>query len=113
MQNKMEFFTASDLTSKASTVRNRRSLYESANTILAKEANAYYSSKSYDIFLSHSSLDANVIFGLKAVLEENNFSVYIYWNEGDPESYKVTPETAERIRTRMRSCKSLLYLDPA
>jgi hypothetical protein len=105
----MDFFTAAELTSRSSIIRNRKSFSESANTILANEANAYYSSRSYDIFLSHSSLDANVIVGLKSALEDNNFSLYIYWIEADPESYKVTPETAERIRTRMRSCKGLLY----
>lgn len=111
----MEFFNSNDLSQKASKVllnRKARTFagsLEAANVVMANEADAYYSSKTYDIFLSHSRLDANVIYGLKNILEENGFSAYVYWIDDSTSSLSVTPETAERIKTRMRSCKALLY----
>lgn len=106
----MTFFTSSELSQRASTpLFNRKSIYESANTVLAKEAKAYDSRNTYDIFLSHSILDANVIYGLKSVLEDNGFSVYIYWIEDAAERSTVSPEIAERIKHRMQSSKALLY----
>jgi hypothetical protein len=110
----MDFFNLSELSSKASAsilarkARSYGSLYETADIVMAKDASDYVS-KNFDIFLSHNFLDANVVYGLKTVLEENNFSVYVYWVDDASEASKVTPATAERIRRRMQSCKSLLY----
>jgi hypothetical protein len=83
-ETNMELFNSYDLSLKASAaVLNRRtrsygSVNESANVIMAKDASDYIY-KNFDIFLSHNFLDADVIYGLKAVLEESNFSVYVYW----------------------------------
>jgi hypothetical protein len=110
----MDFFNLSELSSKASAsiqarkARSYGSLYETADIVMAKDASDYVS-KNFDIFLSHNFLDANVVYGLKTVLEENDFSVYVYWVDDAAESSKVTPATADRIRRRMQSCKSLLY----
>jgi len=111
----MEFFNSTDLASKASTVlaanqrRSYSSIYESADTIMAKEASESFSNKTFDIFLSHSFLDANIIYGLKNTLGENHISVYVYWIEDSSERSKVTAATAERIKMRMQSCRALLY----
>jgi hypothetical protein len=66
--------------------------------------------KDFDVFLSHSRLDADAILGLKLRLEKEGCSVYVDWII-DPEldRSKVTRETAERLRGQMRSCRSLLY----
>jgi hypothetical protein len=62
----------------------------------------------YDIFLSHSTLDADVVAGVKVLLEREGLKVYVYWAEdGRPQS--VTRATAETLRLRMRKCKSLIY----
>src|SRR5690348_17193476 len=42
------------------------------------------SAKTYDIFLSHSSKDAELVEGLKLELEDKKFSVYVDWIE-DPQ----------------------------
>ena len=38
--------------------------------------------KIYDIFLSHSSSDAEIVAGLKLEIEDLGFSVYVDWIEG-------------------------------
>jgi hypothetical protein len=62
----------------------------------------------YDIFLSHAKEDATVIAGVKAILEADGVSVYVYWEDGDV-SVPVTKERAEHLRGRMNHCAALLY----
>lgn len=66
--------------------------------------------KEYDIFLSHSSSDAELVSGLKLEIEDLGFSVYIDWIE-DPllNRATVTKETALLLQQRMKQCKSLIY----
>jgi len=66
--------------------------------------------KTYDIFLSHSSSDAEIVAGLKLIIEDLGFSVYIDWID-DPllNRSHVTKETALILQERMKSCKSLVY----
>ena len=63
------------------------------------------------MFLSHSTSDAEIILGVKGVLEDYGKSVYVDWLE-DPQLDRanVTSRTAEVIRRRMRQCKSLVYV---
>lgn len=67
-------------------------------------------SKIYDIFLSHSSNDAEIVAGLKLELEDLGHSVYVDWIE-DPlmNRTSVTKETALILQDRMKNCKSLIY----
>jgi hypothetical protein len=62
----------------------------------------------YDVFLSHSSEDADVIAGVKTLLEKEGTSVYVYWADDD-QAQRVTPATAARLRARMQNCRSLIY----
>jgi hypothetical protein len=66
--------------------------------------------KIYDIFLSHSSNDAEIVAGLKLELEDLGLSVYVDWIE-DPllSRANVTKETALVLQERMKKCKSLVY----
>jgi hypothetical protein len=105
----MQFFSASSLRAKSAHIRTARPLYKSADTILASESVQFSNSAKYDIFLSHSFLDADIIYGLKTELEGNGFSVYVYWIEDPADRSTVTPETADRLRSRMKCCKALLY----
>lgn len=66
---------------------------------------------SFDIFLSHSIEDAEIILGAKRILEQAGKTVYIDWiNDRELERGKVSGETAEKLRLRMRQCSSLLYV---
>lgn len=81
----------------------RKSLSERASL----QRNDY---KQYDIFLSHSFLDAEIIFGLAKLLEEAGFLVFVDWIEAPGlDRTKVVPETAEYLRQAMKRSASLLY----
>lgn len=94
------------------------SMYDSfetkAKTILNESLNQQKTfsviTKTYDIFLSHSSSDAGLVAGLKLELEDLGFSVYVDWLE-DPKLSRanVTKETAMVLKARMNQCKALLY----
>ena len=78
-----------------------------AQTELRKSASAPLTTQ-YDIFLSHSSEDAAVIAGVKALLEDEGLRVYVYWIEdGHPD--RVTAATAANLRLRMNNCQALIY----
>lgn len=64
----------------------------------------------YDVFLSHSIRDELLVLGLKRELERVNLTVYVDWIE-DPNLDRVTvsPMTAQTLRERMNSCRSLVY----
>lgn len=71
---------------------------------------AFNVNKVYDIFLSHSYMDKDDIASLKILLEDFGLSVYIDWIEdAELNRNKVTKKTAETIKFRMKSCKSLVY----
>jgi hypothetical protein len=66
--------------------------------------------KKYDIFLSHSTDDDELVTGLKLEIADMGYSVYIDWIE-DPELKRanVTKHTALLLQERMKNCKSLIY----
>jgi hypothetical protein len=94
------------------------SMYDSfeskAKTILNESLNQQRTfsatTKTYDIFLSHSSGDAALVTGLKLELEDLGYSVYVDWIE-DPKLSRanVTKDTALVLQARMKQCKALLY----
>ena len=65
----------------------------------------------FDVFLSHARVDEDVVYGAKRELERYGFSVYVDWIvDTQLDRSKVTSETAETLRDRMRQCKGLLYV---
>jgi hypothetical protein len=85
-------------------------LRKSARTVLAEVAKTPLTN--FDIFLSHSVKDEEIVLGTFAILEQFKFSVYVDWIV-DPELRRehVTPATADALRARMWQCQSLLYLN--
>jgi len=66
--------------------------------------------KEYNIFLSHSYLNAIEISELKKVIQKYGFSVYVDWIEDKKLSRNnVTKETARILRERMKHCETLIY----
>lgn len=64
---------------------------------------------SFDIFLSHSFLDKEAVYGLYYELTNLGFSVYVDWIvDSDLDRTNVTKESAKLIQKRLRSCKTLL-----
>lgn len=64
----------------------------------------------YDIFLSHSSDDAVKVAGLKLLLEDFGYRVYVDWIEDPLMSRKnVTKDTALKLKERMTVSTTLIY----
>lgn len=103
----MALLTESALRSLATEYRSTRVL-KSADTLL-REA-AMTPETSFDVFLSHSVKDADVILGIVAALKQQGLKVYVDWIvDSQMDRSRVTPETAERLRQRMRQSASLVY----
>lgn len=80
-----------------------------AAQLLRKAARAH-PEQTFDIFLSHSIQDAELIAGVKAFLEADGWSVYVDWiDDAQLDRTRVTAATAELLRNRMQSCNSLLF----
>ena len=89
--------------------RNSRGYRYFSATEALNEGRIADSGQLYDIFLSHSSLDNELVAGLKLILEDMNLKVYVDWNDKRLDPNNVTPETAEVLRERMNQCRSLIY----
>jgi hypothetical protein len=87
--------------SMASKILDNSDIYQKSETGLKKE---------FDIFLSHSTKDKELVVGTKLILEDLGYSVYVDWIE-DPkmDRSKVSKKTAEILQKRMQKCKSLFY----
>lgn len=93
----------------AQELRNRSTLTAgAARSTLMRESKS--AADSFDVFLSHSFNDAEVIYGLRTLLQQEGLSVYVDWID-DPEldRSRVSPATAERLRNRMRQCQTMIY----
>lgn len=90
-------------------IRQRNTRYFSATDIITEGRQIGASIKTYDIFLSHSSSDNELIAGLKLLLEDMHYSVYVDWNDSALDPDHVTPQTANVLRKRMAQCRSLIY----
>lgn len=109
----MAFFTEQKIRARYQSEKQSRDSrrgyrYFSATEAL-NEGRITDSIKLYDIFLSHSSKDKELIAGLKLLLNDMGYSVYVDWNDEKLDPSNVTPETAALLRERMKQCKSLIY----
>lgn len=104
----MNTFTESQIRRRAKRTAGE---HRQATTVLKEEVASAKTSSIFDIFLSHSTSDAEIILGVKGVLEDYGKTVYVDWLD-DPQLDRssVTPATAEVIRERMRQCESLVYV---
>ena len=105
----MALFTESTIRARAQKEKQRASnIYKSNNQILNESVASFSKFKTYDIFLSHSSKDSELILGVKATLEDMGYSVYVDWVD-DPQLDRsnVNQSTADLLRERMDSSKSL------
>ncbi|MFD2215326.1 toll/interleukin-1 receptor domain-containing protein [Metabacillus endolithicus] len=109
----MALFTENELINKSyKTIQKSYTFNESveAKKQLEAASKSFSTEKKYDIFLSHSILDERKIIGLKNHIEELGYSVYVDWIEDKQlDRSKVSKETANLLRTRMESCKSLFF----
>lgn len=85
------------------------SRYASARDVLTRTASPGPGQR-FDIFLSHSFQDADLILGVLEILSSSGLSVYVDWVvDGGLSRSNVNRSTAERLRERMKSCNSLVF----
>lgn len=67
----------------------------------------------YDVFLSQTIKDREIVYGVYAILTEDlGLTVFCDWIEApDTDRANVTPENAHYIRQKLRRSDSLLFLD--
>lgn len=107
----MALFTEATIRRRAQAELQKTGLIKKANQVILESLASYSSEKTYDIFMSHSIRDADLILGMKGTLEDLGYSVYVDWIE-DPQldRSKVTPATADKLRQRMNSSASLFFV---
>jgi hypothetical protein len=89
----------------------RKYAAESAEVVLESVRAKTRDSETFDIFLSHSIADAELVLGVKQLLEQQGATVYVDWShDRQLDRSKVNTDTAALLRQRMRQSKSLIYL---
>lgn len=83
--------------------------YFSATEALNESRRIQDSKSQFDIFLSHSSKDQELVLGLSYMLQDLGYSVYVDWSDPSLDPDNVTPQTADVLRKRMAQCISLIY----
>lgn len=87
---------------------------ESAGLILDSASAKTRDSETFDIFLSHSIADAELVLGVRQLLEQQGATVYVDWSyDRQLDRSKVNADTAALLRQRMRQSNSLIYLATA
>ncbi|MBN8431566.1 toll/interleukin-1 receptor domain-containing protein [Microbulbifer salipaludis] len=106
----MAFFTKDEVR-QAARAKVNNSYKINAKAILESEIRSATSYDSFDVFLSHSSKDAELVLGVKEILTRKGIKVYVDWQD-DPQANResVSAETAELLRARMKQSKSLIFL---
>ena len=81
------------------------------NQILNENARMYTQNQSFDVFLSHSSLDHGEVLILIDLFNKCGYSVYVDWIfDKQLDRSNVTPQTAKTLRERMKQSRGLSYL---
>ncbi|WAH55907.1 toll/interleukin-1 receptor domain-containing protein [Pseudomonas silvicola] len=103
----MAFFTKAEARSAAKRAMKNRSLVD----VISESIKASKLATQFDVFLSHSINDAELVLGVKVLLEDMGKNVYVDWVD-DPELDRslVNKHTAERLRGRMNQSETLLYI---
>lgn len=103
-------FTKAEARAAAQSI-TRTYVAKSAGIILDSVSAKTRDTETFDIFLSHSIADAELVLGVKQLLEQQGATVYVDWShDRQLDRSKVNADTAALLRTRMRQSKSLIYL---
>lgn len=106
----MAYFTIQEARDAFEGKQRSRSVRRTASQVLTEEVASVKDTDRFDVFLSHCVKDADVIAGVKTLLEEEGHRVYVDWLvDKQLDRSRVTPETADLLRRRMRSSDSLFF----
>jgi|ERR1022692_381828 hypothetical protein len=85
-------------------------LYDSTSGALQKSLKASATLSAFDIFLSHSYLDKELILGIAEYLEKLGYVVYVDWKHDTQLSREsVSKDTAQVVRGRITQSQSLFF----
>lgn len=100
----MSLFTQYEIRAAASNIK------KSMSVVLSEQATHEKTNKTFDIFLSHSFADSDSVLGIKAIIEDIGFTVYVDWIEdAQMDRGRVSKVTAQILKSRMKRCRCLLY----
>lgn len=110
----MALISLSEIDGRGKARYAHRLMQKSAASILSEDSQKYSLDHQFDIFLSHSYVDAKLNFdrllGIKGFLEEFEYSVYVDWIiDKQLNREKVTADTASTLRSRMDHSRCLLF----
>lgn len=90
--------------------RATRGTHRTARRVLLEKAAT--ADQAFDVFLSHSSAEPErILLGIFSMLEDLGLSVYVdKYTDPHLSPDRITNETAEVLRDRMRSSNTLLYV---
>ena len=75
------------------------------------EKRAFDSNITYDLFISHSYKDKDLINALYYIFESCGYTVFIDWkNDELKDRDSVTKEVANKLKQYMKNCRGLLYV---
>lgn len=81
------------------------------NFSLLLENRKFIVNKNYDLFISHSFMDKELVEVLYEKFEEAGYEVYIDWKESSLQDREnVSSETAKILRERINNCLGLSYI---
>lgn len=109
----MAFLTKKEALDAASVRVHRANFNATARSVINESVRKQEASPAheYDVFLSHASEDAAIILGIHEILTSRGLRVYVDWiDDAQLDRAKVTPATADLLRERMRSSKSMLFI---
>lgn len=107
----MSLFIEANLRQRA---RAGTPLNKSLGTVLQERVKIAASTTQFDIFLSHSFNDQELILGIMMSLEDLGYKVYVDWvHDGELNRERVSPLTAALLRIRMEMSKCLFYATTA
>lgn len=93
--------------------RVRRNAYflRKSEDLILESVTAATSADHFNMFLSHTIRDAEIVLGMKEIFAEMGYRVYIDWID-DPQLDRrsVNKTTAKKIRSRMQQCDSLFFV---
>ena len=85
----------------------RQPLYES----YTRRATVFDSAIKYDLFISHSFRDKDLVAGLAYLFREAGYAIYIDWiNDSKLDRTNVTSATANTIKNRIKGSKGTAYI---
>ncbi len=100
--------TESDLRSAATEARKHPTEFA------LLEEKSFDEAESYDLFVSHSFKDKDLVIGLRYKFKQCGYKAYVDWIDDHTLDRKaVTPRTAEIIRNRLDHCQGLAYVATA